>query len=53
MEINFWTGTEFVGGTYDDAARCWTARLKRLDGTERAMQPRHLVFANGVERHPA
>ena len=52
MEINFWTGTEFVGATYDDAARCWTARLKRLDGTERTMRPRHLIFANGVSGIP-
>lgn len=48
MELNFWTGTEFVGATYDDAAQCWTARLRRRDGTERSVQPRHLVFANGV-----
>ena len=52
MEINCWTGTEFVGGTWDDAARCWTARLKRADGTERIVRPRHLVFANGVSAHP-
>ncbi len=52
MEINFWTGTEFVGATYDEAARRWTARLKRLDGTERTMRPRHLVFANGVSGIP-
>ena len=52
MEINFWTGTEFVGATYDDAVRCWTARLKRPDGSERTMRPRHLVFANGVSGIP-
>jgi cation diffusion facilitator CzcD-associated flavoprotein CzcO len=52
MEINFWTGTEFVGATYDDAVRCWTARLKRADGSERTMRPRHLVFANGVSGIP-
>ena len=52
MEINCWTGTEFVGGTWDEADQCWTARLKRPDGTERVVRPRHLVFANGVSSFP-
>ncbi|MDX2155489.1 MAG: NAD(P)/FAD-dependent oxidoreductase [Hyphomicrobiaceae bacterium] len=52
MEINCWTDTEFVGGTWDEAARCWVVRLKRGDGTERVMRPRHLVFANGVSSFP-
>ena len=52
MEINFWTGTEFVGATWDAGARCWAARVKRPDGSERAMRPRHLVFANGVSGIP-
>ena len=30
MEINCWTDTEFVGGTWDETAKCWTARLKRV-----------------------
>jgi cation diffusion facilitator CzcD-associated flavoprotein CzcO len=52
MEINCWTDTEFVGGTWDETERCWTARLKRSDGTERVVRPRHLVFANGVSSYP-
>jgi len=52
MEINCWTDTEFVAGTWDEAAKCWTARLKRSDGTERVVRPRHLVFANGVSSYP-
>ena len=52
MEINFWTGTEFAGATWDAGARCWTARLKRPDGSERIMRPRHIVFANGVSGIP-
>ncbi|MBN9561898.1 MAG: NAD(P)/FAD-dependent oxidoreductase [Alphaproteobacteria bacterium] len=52
MEINCWTGTEFVGGTWDETAKVWTARLKRDDGTERIVRPRHLVFANGVSSYP-
>jgi cation diffusion facilitator CzcD-associated flavoprotein CzcO len=52
MEINCITDTEFVGGTWDEIEKCWTARLKRSDGTERVMRPRHLVFANGVSSYP-
>jgi len=52
MEINCWTDTEFVGGSWDEKAKCWTARLKRSDGTERIVRPRHLVFANGVISYP-
>lgn len=48
LEVNFWTGTEFVGGSYDEAAQRWTATLRKSDGTERIMHPRHVVFANGV-----
>ncbi len=52
MQINCWTGTEFTGGTWDAADRCWTVRLKREDGSERVLRPRHLVFANGVSSVP-
>jgi cation diffusion facilitator CzcD-associated flavoprotein CzcO len=52
MEINCWTDTEFVGGSWDGKAKCWTTRLKRSDGTERIVRPRHLVFANGVSSYP-
>jgi putative flavoprotein involved in K+ transport len=52
MEINCWTDTEFVNGAWDEKTKCRTARLKRSDGTERVVRPRHLVFANGVSSYP-
>ena len=52
MEINCWTSTEFIDGSWDEVANCWTARLKRADGSERIMRPRHIVFANGVSSIP-
>ncbi len=52
MEINCWTDTEFVGATWNDTEKSWTARLKCGDGTERVVRPRHLVFANGVSSYP-
>lgn len=52
MEINVWTATEFVRGSYDEAKRCWTVLVRRADGTERTLHPRHLIFANGVSGLP-
>lgn len=52
MEINCWTDTEFVSGSWDEATTTWTVRLRRGDGTERVLRPRHLVFANGVSSYP-
>ena len=51
MELNVWTGTELVGGSYDDARQRWNLRL-RADGNERVVHPRHLVFATGVSSIP-
>ena len=48
MEINFWTGTPLMSGQYDAAAGRWNARVRRPDGSERVLHPRHLVFANGL-----
>ncbi len=53
MELNFWTGTELVGGSYDDERRQWSVTLRRADGSERIMRPRHLIFATGVSSIPA
>ncbi len=52
MELNFWTGTEFEGGVYDEDRQCWTARLRLADGTIREMRPRHIVMAIGVSSIP-
>jgi putative flavoprotein involved in K+ transport len=48
MELNFWTGAEFEGGAYDEAAGHWVVTLRRADGTKRTMHPRHVVMATGV-----
>lgn len=52
MELNFWTGTEFESGVYDEAAARWTVTLRRADGTKRTMHPRHVVMATGVSGIP-
>jgi len=53
MELNFWTGTELVGGSYDEKRGQWRVTLRRQDGSERVMHPRHLIFATGVSSIPS
>src|SRR5437016_295727 len=48
MELNYWTATEFEGGTYDEREGRWSVVLQRADGTKREMHPRHVVMATGV-----
>lgn len=52
MELNFWTGTEFKGGSYDAAAGRWEVELAHADGETRRMRPRHIVMATGVSGIP-
>jgi Flavin-binding monooxygenase-like len=51
MELNYWTGTEFEGGTYDADGR-WTVTLRRADGSRRTLRPQHVVLATGVSGIP-
>ena len=48
MELNCWSDTEFLGGSYDEAAGRWTARLRTAAGEERVMHPNHLILSNGT-----
>ena len=52
MELNYWTGTEFRGASYDEAAERWSVVLHRADGEERKLRPRHIVMATGASDIP-
>ncbi len=52
LELNFWTGTELVAGSYDEQRKQWTVTLRRAGGSERVVHPRHLIFATGVSSIP-
>jgi putative flavoprotein involved in K+ transport len=52
MELNFWMGTEFLSGAYDERTERWTINLRRGDGSRRVLHPRHLVFAVGASPIP-
>ena len=52
MEIDFWTCTEFAGGSYDENAQRWRVELRMADGKTRSVHPRHVVMATGVSDTP-
>src|ERR1700687_4615158 len=52
MELNYWTGTEFESGAYDEAEGRWSVALRRAGDTKRTMHPRHVVMATGVSGIP-
>src|SRR5215510_15121524 len=52
LELNYWTATEFEGGAYNDREARWSVVLRRADGTNREMRPRHVVMATGVSGIP-
>jgi hypothetical protein len=51
MELNYWTGTEFEGGSYDQKSGRWRVTLA-TNGKKREMHPRHVVMATGVSGIP-
>jgi putative flavoprotein involved in K+ transport len=52
MELDFWTGTEFSGGSYDQESGRWTVVLRQAEGRTRTVRPRHIVMATGVSGIP-
>ena len=52
MELNYWAGTEFLGGAYDEEEQRWAVTLRR-DGATRTLRPRHVVMATGVSGIPS
>lgn len=52
MELNVWTGAEFLGGHYDQDLGQWTVRVRREDGTVRTLHPHHVVLATGAQGAP-
>ncbi|HEX4926679.1 MAG TPA: NAD(P)/FAD-dependent oxidoreductase [Burkholderiales bacterium] len=52
MELNYWTGTEFEGGTYDEKTKRWSVTVRRDDSSQRELHPRHVVLATGVSGIP-
>ena len=53
MELNYWTGAEFSGATWDADTARWSVSLNLPDRKSRQMHPRHIVMATGVSGIPS
>ena len=51
MELNYWSSTECVSASFDEAAQEWTVVVRR-DGSEVVLRPKHLVLATGMSGMP-
>lgn len=47
LDLNYWTSTEFLGATFDDEAGTWSATIRKADGTERVLHPKHMIMCTG------
>jgi len=52
LDLNVWTGTSFLDAEFDSDAEIWTVRVRRGDGSIRALHPRHFVVAGGLYGSP-
>ena len=52
MELNYWTGTEMTWADYDTGKKEWIVTLKKADGAERVIFPRHIIMATGASGIP-
>ena len=48
LDLNVWTGAEFVDGTYDDETGCWSISVRNSHGEARTLRPRHFVIVTGT-----
>ena len=52
MQINFWTGSELINAKYNSSSKHWIAVVRQNNNTERVLNPKHIIFANGVSGIP-
>jgi cation diffusion facilitator CzcD-associated flavoprotein CzcO len=51
LELNVWTETTFLGGSYDEDTETWEVRLQTPQG-EKTLYPQHVVMAIGLSGRP-
>ncbi|KAF2476283.1 putative flavin-containing monooxygenase YUCCA3 [Lindgomyces ingoldianus] len=52
MELNVWVSTTITKATYSDVEKKWNMTVKRGDGTERTLHPKHVIFCTGHAGEP-
>ncbi len=51
MELNYWTNSEALSASYDDAKKEWTVTVNR-NGEELVLKPQQVVLATGMSGVP-
>lgn len=52
MELNVWMSTTISKASYSDAEKKWTVTVKRANGSERTLHPKHVIFCTGHAGEP-
>jgi cation diffusion facilitator CzcD-associated flavoprotein CzcO len=52
MELNVWTSTQVLATDDEESRGEWVVRVRRADGSERTLRPRHLIIATGLNGDP-
>ncbi|MCU1478849.1 MAG: Flavin-containing monooxygenase [Subtercola sp.] len=47
LDLNFWTSTEFLGGSFDDEQGVWNVSVRHGGGSTRELHPKHVILATG------
>lgn len=47
LDLNVWTATEFLSGSYDKKTNTWAATVKLANGNLRVLRPQHIILATG------
>ncbi|CAN5891692.1 NAD(P)/FAD-dependent oxidoreductase [soil metagenome] len=53
LELNVWTSTDFLGGEFSEDTGRWTVQVRRDDGSQQTLSPRHVVLATGMSGVPS
>jgi cation diffusion facilitator CzcD-associated flavoprotein CzcO len=52
MELNIWLSTTISSAKYSDMENMWNVKVRRGDGKERALRPKHVIFCTGHSGEP-
>jgi putative flavoprotein involved in K+ transport len=52
LDLDVWTSTSLVGGSFDDSTGRWQIALRRSSGEVEKISPKHVVYATGNQGRP-
>ncbi|WP_218615457.1 flavin-containing monooxygenase [Pseudonocardia oceani] len=52
LDLDVWTSSSVTAAVFDPVESRWTVTMRRRDGSDRTVRPRHLVIATGFNGEP-